>query len=139
VGDAAPPARQRTSILGSITGRDALARMDATAQEMERVYVAFATRILEVLDKEERLRATAVALSATRQRLEDAAASRRGRQDAMETTAQQLAGGLAEVRTRAAEQTAREHRRNRQWRATVVALVVSAAAFVAALAAVVGR
>ncbi len=39
----------------SITGKTALEKMDQTAVEMEQVYAAFATRMIEILDKEERL------------------------------------------------------------------------------------
>jgi biotin-(acetyl-CoA carboxylase) ligase len=39
----------------NITGKNALEKMDHTAAEMEQVYAAFATRMIEILDKEERL------------------------------------------------------------------------------------
>ena len=47
---------------GDITGKNALAKMDLAAAEMEQVYAAFATRMIEILDKEERLDATQRAL-----------------------------------------------------------------------------
>lgn len=49
-------------MMDAVTGKRALERMEATAAEMERVYTAFATRMVEILDKEERLRGTAARL-----------------------------------------------------------------------------
>lgn len=42
-------------VVDDITGKNALKKVDATAAEMERIYTALATRVMEVLDRQEQL------------------------------------------------------------------------------------
>ncbi len=40
---------------GELTGKDAMQKVESFHEEMERVYGAFATRMIEILDKQERI------------------------------------------------------------------------------------